>query len=108
MSNQSVRLTYKIISYVLAWFAALFATSPDARLLVLAYMFPLGLAAFVYRHWGNSAGWGVFLGCIAVYFIHAWFYFRSRTLRSTLSLFGVLAILLICNVSGCRAMLNTH
>ena len=108
MSNQSVRLTYKIICYVLAWLAALFATSPDARLLVLAYMFPLGLAAFVDRHGGNSAGWGMFLGCIAVYLIHAWFYFRSRKLWSTFSLFGVLAILLICNVSGCRAMLNTH
>lgn len=105
---KSVPLTYKIIPYVLAWLAALFATSPDTRLLVLVYMFPLGLAALVDRNWGNNGGWAVFAGCIAVYLIHAWFYFRSRTLRSTFSLFAVLAILLICNISGCRAMLNTH
>jgi hypothetical protein len=49
MSKQSVRLTFKIIFYVLAWLATLFATSPDTRLLVLVYMFPLGLAAFVDR-----------------------------------------------------------
>jgi len=71
-------------------------------------MFPLGLAAFIDRKWANSGGWEVFAACIAVYLIHAWFYFRSRTLRTTLLLFGVLAILLICNVSGCRAMINTH
>jgi len=71
-------------------------------------MFPLGLAAFIDRKWANSGGWEVFAACIAVYLIHAWFYFRSRTLRITLLLFGVLAILLICNVSGCRAMINTH
>ena len=103
-----MRLRYKIVAYVLAWLAALLATSPDTRLLVLVYMFPLGLAAFVDRHWGNSGGWAVFAGCIAVYLVHAWFYFRSRKLWSTLLLFGVLAILLICNVSGCHAMLNTH
>jgi hypothetical protein len=91
-----------------AWFAALFATNPNGELWALAWMFPLGLAAFVDRHWANSGGWGVFIGCIAVYVIHAWFYFRSRTLRLTLFLFGVLAILLICNVSGCRAMINTR
>jgi hypothetical protein len=103
-----VRLRYKIVAYVLAWLAALLATSPDTRLLVLVYMFPLGLAAFVERQWGNSGGWAVLAGCIAVYLVHAWFYFRSRKLWSTLLLFGGLAILLICNVSGCRAMLNTH
>ena len=108
MSNQAVRLTYKIIFYVVAWVVALFATSPDTRLLVLAYMFPLGLAAFVDRHWGNSGGWAMFAGCIAIYLVHAWFYFRSRKLWSTLLLIGIIAILLMCNVSGCRAMLNTH
>jgi hypothetical protein len=103
-----VRLIYKIICYVLAWLAALFATNPNGGLWALAWMFPLGLAAFIDRKWANSGGWEVFAGCIAVYLIHAWFYFRSRTLRTTLLLFGVLAILLICNVSGCRAMIDTH
>src|SRR5437867_1887465 len=106
--STSVRPRYKIISYVAAWLAALFATNPNGGLWALAWMFPLGLAAFINRQWGNSGGWGVFAACIAVYLIHVWFYFRSRTLPSMLFLFGVLAILLICNVSGCRAMINTH
>ena|SRR5262245_32844355 len=106
--KQSLRLRYKIICYAVAWLAALFATNPNGGLWALAWMFPLGLAAFIDRRWANSGGWGVFAGCLAVYLIHAWFYFRSRNLRTALFLFGVLAILLICNVSGCRAMINTH
>ena len=101
---KSVPPKYKIISYVVAWVAALFATNPNSGLWALAWMFPLGLAAFIDRQWANSGGWGVFAGCIAVYLIHAWFYFRSQRFRTTLFLFGVLAILLICNVSGCHAM----
>lgn len=103
-----MRLTYKIICYVLAWFAALFATNPSGKFWPLAYMFPLGLAASLSRYRANTSGWGVFAGCIAIYLVHAWFYFRSRKLWPTLVLFGVLAILLTCNVAGCRAMLNTH
>jgi len=91
-----------------AWFAALFATNPSGKYWPLAYMFPLGLAAFLGRYWANTNGWAVFASCIAVYVVHGWFYFSSRKLSSTLLLFGVLAVLLICNVSGCRAMLNTH
>jgi len=108
LRTQSVRLRYKIVAYVLAWLAALVATNPSGKFWPLAYMFPLGLAAFLSRYWANTAGWGVFAGSIAVYLVHAWFYFRSRKLWSTLLLFGILAILLTCNVSGCRAMLNTH
>ncbi len=104
MRTKSVPLRYKIISYVVAWLVALFATNPNGGLLALAWMFPLGLAAFIGPHWGHGGGWGVFAGCIGVYLVHAYFYFRSRNLRSTLLLFGVLAILLICNVAGCRAM----
>ena len=106
--KQPIRPRYKIVCYVVAWLAALFATNPNGGLWALAWMFPLGLAAFINRRWGNSGGWGVFAGCIVIYLVHAWFYFRSRTLRSTLFLFGVLAILLICNVSGCRAVIHTH
>jgi hypothetical protein len=108
LRRQSVRLRYKIVAYVLAWLAALVATNPSGKFWPLAYMFPLGLASFFSWYWANTAGRGVFVGCIALYLVHAWFYFRSRKLWSTLLLFGVLAILLICNVSGCRAMLNTH
>ena len=103
-----MRLRFKIICYVVAWLAALFATNPSGKYWPLVYMFPLGLPAFVSRYRADTGGWGVFAGCIAVYLTHAWFYFRARKLWSTLLLFGVLAILLICNVSGCRAMLNTH
>jgi len=106
--TQSVRLKYKIVAYVVAWLAALFATNPSGKFWPLVYMFPLGLAAFISRFWANTAGRGVLIGCIAVYVVHAWFYFRSRKLWSTLLLFGALAILLMCNVSGCRNMLNTH
>jgi hypothetical protein len=106
--KQAMPPTYKIVCYVVAWLAALFATNPNGALWALVWMFPLGLAAFINRQWANGGGWGVFAGCIAVYLIHAWFYFRSRTLNSTLFLSGSLAILLICNVSGCRVMLNTH
>ena len=103
-----MRLKFKLICYVVAWLAAFFATNPSGKYWPLAYMFPLGLAAFLSRYWTNTGGWGVFAGCIAVYLVHAWFYFRSRTWRSTLFLFGILVILLICNVSGCRSMINTH
>ena len=103
-----MRLRYKIICYVLVWLAALVAADPSGKYWPLVYMFPLGLAAFLSRYWANSGGWSVFAGCIAVYLVHAWFYFRSRKLWSTLLLFGILAILLTCNVSGCRVMLNTH
>ena len=51
---------------------------------------------------------GVFSVCIGVYLIHAYFYFRSRSMRSTVLLFGFLIILLICNVSGCRDMIHVH
>ena len=106
--SKSVRPRYKIICYIVAWLVALFATNPDGGLWALAWMFPLGLAAFVNPRWANSGGWGVFGACIGIYLVHAYFYFRSRTLRSTLFLFGVMAILLTCNVPGCRAMINTH
>ena len=108
MRANTIPPAYRIVFYVVACLAALFATNPNGGLWALAWMFPLGLAAFFNRHWANSGGWGIFLGCIAVYLIHAWFYFRSSNLRSTLVLLGVLAILLICNISGCRAMINTH
>jgi len=108
LRTQSVRLRYKIVAYVVAWLAAFFATNPNGKYWPLVYMFPLGLASFFNRYWANTAGWGVSIGCIAAYLVHAWFYFRSRKLWSTLLLFGILTILLTCNVSGCRAMLNTH
>jgi hypothetical protein len=106
--SNSIRPRYKIIGYIVAWLVALFATNPDGGLWALAWMFPLGLAAFVNPRWANSGGWGVFGACIGIYLVHAYFYFRSRTLRSTLFLFGVMAILLTCNVPGCRAMINTR
>ncbi|PYI71620.1 MAG: hypothetical protein DMF02_05990 [Verrucomicrobia bacterium] len=71
----------------------------------MVYMFPIGLAAFANQH---SGGRGVFAACIGIYLAQAYFYFRSRKVWSTLLLFGGQVALLICNVSGCRAMLNTH
>jgi hypothetical protein len=106
--SKSVRPRYKIICYIVAWLVALFATNPDGGLWALAWMFPLGLAAFINPHWTNSGGWGVFGACIGVYLVHAYFFFRSRSLLSTLFLLGVVITLLTCNVSGCRAMINTR
>jgi hypothetical protein len=106
--SNSIGPRYKIIAYIVAWLVALFATNPNGGLWALAWMFPLGLAAFINPHWVNSGGWGVLGACIGIYLVHAYFYFRSRNLRSTLFLFGVIIVLLICNVSGCRAMIHTH
>jgi hypothetical protein len=36
---------------------------------------------------------------------HAFFYFRSRTRRSTILWYAMLIILLMCNVKGCRSMI---
>lgn len=45
---------------------------------------------------------------MAIYLVHAFFYFRARTTRSVLILAEVLVALLPCNVAGCRAMIHTH
>jgi len=99
---------YKIACYIAAWVLALVATNPDGGLWALMYMFPLGLAEFVNHRSAANGGWGIFLGCVGIYVVHGYFYFRARNTRSTLLLLGVLVILLVCNVAGCRAMINTH
>lgn len=104
----SVRLRYKIVAYIGGWIAALFATNPDGGLWALVWMFPLGLAAFINRHWANDGGWGVFAACVGVYLVHGYFYFRSRKARSTVLLFAFLVILFLCNISGCREMIHAH
>jgi hypothetical protein len=76
--------------------------------MALAYMFPLGLAAVIDRHLANDGGWGVFIGCYIVYLVHGFFYFRSKTTTRTVILYGVLIVLLIGNVAGCREMTNSH
>lgn len=50
----------------------------------------------------------VLFGVFALYLIHAIFYFRTRTNRSSLLFLGLLVALLICNVAGCRAMIHAH
>ena len=106
--RRQIRLLYKIGAYVAAWISALFATNPDGGLWALAYMFPLGLAAFLNRRWGNDGGWWVLGTCVGIYVVHAFFYFRSRTWRSTVLWFALLTILLLCNISGCREMIHGH
>src|SRR3954468_2984549 len=100
-----VRPLYKIIIYVGIWLAALFATNPSAGYRPMVYLFPLGLAAFVNLRWGNDGGWWALGIGFAIYLVHAVFFFRSRTARSTMILFGLLVVILICNVAGCRAQL---
>lgn len=101
-----VRLLYKIIAYVAAWIIALLLTAPG--MWALAYMFPLGLIAVFNRHLANDGGWGVFFGLYLVYIVHGFFYFRSKTTARTVILFGILVVLLTCNVVGCKEMINTH
>jgi hypothetical protein len=101
-----VRLLYKIIAYVAAWIAALLLTAPG--MWPLAYMFPLGLIAVFDRHLANDGGWGVLIGLYLVYIVHGYFYFRSKTTLRTAILFGVLVVLLTCNVAGCRDMIHPH
>jgi hypothetical protein len=101
-----VRLLYKIIVYVAAWIAALLLTAPE--MWPLAYMFPLGLIAVFDRHLANDGGWGVLIGLYLVYIVHGYFYFRSKTALRTAILFGVLVVLLTCNVAGCRDMIHPH
>jgi hypothetical protein len=104
--RNSIRLRYKIIAYVAAWIAALLLTAPG--LWALAWMFPLGLVAVVNRHAANAGGWGVLIACYAVYLVHSFFYFRSKTTTRTIILYGVLVVLLIGNVAGCREMIHPH
>src|SRR5262252_3860713 len=102
MAPKRIALKYKIIAYAVTWFVALFATNPNGKYWPFVYMFPLALAAFANQH---SGGWGLFATFIGIYLAQAYFYFRSRKVWSTPLLLGVLVALLICNVSGCRAML---
>jgi len=71
-------------------------------------MFPLGLVAVIDRHIVNAGGWGILIGCYVVYVVHAYFYFSSKTTTRTVILYGILVILLIGNVAGCRDMMRSH
>ena len=107
-ARTGIRIAYKIIIYVLAWAAALIATNPSLKLAAPIYMFPLGLVAFFNLRLGNDGGWWVIGGVTALYLVHAIFYFRSKTTRSTIVLLGILIALLVCNVAGCRAQQEVH
>ena len=48
------------------------------------------------------------IGCYAVYLVHGFFYFRSKTVMRTVILYGVLVVLLVGNVAGCREMIHSH
>jgi hypothetical protein len=106
VKREAVRLLYKIIAYVAIWILALLLTAPG--LWALAWMFPLGLVAVINRHTANTGGWGVLIGGYGVYLVHGFFYFRSKTVMRTAILYGVLVILLIGNVAGCREMIHAH
>jgi hypothetical protein len=101
-------MKFKIVAYVGAWLAALVATDPTLGLWSLAWTFPLGLYAFFVPEHRQASGWAVIIGGVVLYVLHAFFYFRARTTRSSLLLAGVLVALLICNVAGCREMVHAH
>ena len=98
----------KIIAYVAAWVIALIATNPTAHLFLLIYLFPMGLAHLVLPVGSSLDGRVVLAGSYVIYIAHAVLFFRSRSKRLTYIWFAILALLLICNVGGCRAMIDTH
>jgi len=71
-------------------------------------MFPLGLVDVIDRHTANDGGWGLLIACYAVLSRPRLFYFRSKTTTRTIILYGVLVVLLIGNVAGCRDMIHPH
>ena len=97
----------KIIFYCVTWIIALVATDPSLKYAALVYMFPMGLIGFVSSPILIN-GWVALFSSTAVYVAHAVFFFRARRRQITIALGAVLVILLICNVSGCREMLNAH
>jgi hypothetical protein len=105
-SKSPISLRSKIISYIATWFLALVATDPSFGLWSLAWMFLLGLYAFVFPADKQHSGWAALIVGALIYVVHAFFYFRSRTRRSTILWYVVLVILLLCNVQGCRSMIH--
>lgn len=99
---------YKIIVYLAAWVLALFATDPGLRWWAIAHLFPLGLFGFFFPSLRQDGSWGVLAGCVSVYLVHAVFFFRAPTWRAFYILLLVMVGLLICNISGCREMLQIH
>jgi hypothetical protein len=99
-------LAFKIVAYVAA--AAATWLWMGLGSIPLIYMFPLGLVAVVDLHLANDGGWGVFFGTWAVYIVHGYFYFTSKTTVRALVLYAVLLILLIGNVAGCEKMIHQH
>ena len=99
---------FKAAVYIACWVIALIATDPSAKYLPLVYMFPLGLFAFLVPNNTASDAWLIIFGVLAFYVVQAVVYFRSRTRARTVIMLAVLAIALICNVSGCRRMIDTH
>ena len=99
---------FQIGIYIACWLIALVATDPSAKYWALVYMFPLGLFAFLFPNSTQSGGWSILLGVFAFYVAHGVAYFRSRTRARIMIMLAVLVLALICNVAGCRRMLNTH
>jgi hypothetical protein len=105
---RSVRIRDKIGVYCFAWLLTLFATDPTLGLWSLTWMFPLGLFAFVAPEHRQAGGWTVIAIGWAIYLLHGLFYFRSRSLKATLLLLGILALIFLANIAGCRQMIHAH
>lgn len=107
-SEPPLRLPTKVIAYIATWLLALIATNPSASLVSLVWMFPLGLLVFLYPPAFHEGGWGVLLASFGVYVLHAVLFFRSRAKLSTYVCYGVLVVILLCNVAGCRSIINSR
>jgi hypothetical protein len=71
-------------------------------------MFPLGLFAFFFPRSTASNGWSVLFGVFVRYLAHAVVYFRARSRSTVAIMLAILMLALVCNVTGCRRMINTH
>ena len=98
----------KLITFIVLWLAALYATDPSAKYWPLVHMFPLGLLRPFAPHDLPIPGPVALIGGWAVYIAHAVFYFRTATRGRWLVWAALLVVLLCVNAAGCRAMINTH
>jgi len=108
-SNPAATVSFRLrlMLYVATWIAVLIAV--DVRLAALAYMFPSGIFKVLFPpRIAADPAWGwIFLGIgWVIYIVHAVLYFRARRPRTIWILYGVLVLILVCNVGGCRQMLQ--
>jgi hypothetical protein len=101
-----VKTRNKVIIYIAIWLIALFCADFSFSPWPLAYIYPLGLFAFLLPEWRET--WSAMIAPIVIYVALAVLYFRSKSVRNTIIWLVVTAALLTCNTAGCHQMLHAH